>query len=550
MIPLLALAGLGLGMASLLGLRAPRAGAYPLGLAGLALGLAGGVGWALGEGAGAFYLLLLGLLTLGVAPYLPEYLDHHALHGRAYALLVPLFLGAMAGVALVPPGYAFLFLWEGMALLGYALIALEGAKALPGAQAFFLASRLSGAGLYLAFLGQGHVGEDLLWLGLLLGFGVKAALFPFHGWLPRAHPVAISPVSALLSGAMTKLGLLGLYQSAYWFGPPPGWVGLVLLGLGLGGAVYALVRGLAEDDLKAALAYSSVENLGLMLAALGGYFLTGHPLFQAAFFLHQLAHALFKGLLFLGVGALEERRLSRLGGLWRQSPVLGALVLWGMGVAAGLPPGPLFLAEWSLYLGFIQEKSWLSLGAGALALVGALAVFYYVRLFGLAFLGFPRGPASWHLGPGMRLGLGVLSGLLLLLALGPGWALSPLGAGVYPNGLLFLLLPVAYLLYRRLQGLPHRVYATWDCGYRPLSPRMQPTGLGFSQPLLRLFPFVRLREAERPGLEEPLENLFQGIGGFYARLSYRFQGLQSGSLHFYLLLQLLTLVLVLGGVLL
>lgn len=111
------------------------------------------------------------------------------------------------------------------------------------------------------------MGEDLLWLGLLLGFGVKAALFPFHGWLPRAHPVAISPVSALLSGAMTKLGLLGLYQSAYWFGPPPGWVGPVLLGLGLGGAVYALVRGLAEDDLKAALAYSSVENLGLMLAA-------------------------------------------------------------------------------------------------------------------------------------------------------------------------------------------------------------------------------------------------------------------------------------------
>ncbi|ADW22042.1 MULTISPECIES: proton-conducting transporter membrane subunit [Thermus] len=522
-----------------------------LGMAGLAWGVLGGMGWASGLGAPYLYLFLLGALTLGLAPYLPAYLAHHPREAHLYGLLLPLFLASMAGVALASPGLGFLFLWEGMALLGYFLIALEGPNALAGARAFFLASRLSGAGLYLAFLGHGHVGADWVWAGLLLGFGVKAALFPFHAWLPQAHPVAISPVSALLSGAMTKLGLLGLYQSQYWFGPPPPWVGWVLLLLGLLGAVYALVRGLGEEDLKGALAYSSVENLGLMLAALGAYFLKPMPLLLGAFFLHQVAHALFKGLLFLGAGALEERRISHLGGLFRKAPGLGALALWGMGVGAGLPPGPVFLAEWQLYQGFLQGPFLVPLAAGALALVGALALYFYVRLFGLAFLGLPRGEAALHWTQGMRLSLGVLAGLLLLLALVPGLVLDPLGVRTYPNWLLLILLGVlAGVFYRGLLRMPMRAYGTWDCGFQPLTPRMQPNGLGFAEPALRLFPFLRLQVGEHPRLEEPLAEVYPGVGRIYARLAAWVQTLQSGSLHLYLLLQLLTLVVVLGVVLL
>ncbi|WP_243026809.1 proton-conducting transporter membrane subunit [Thermus albus] len=522
-----------------------------LGLAGLAWVALGGMGWALGWGAPFLYLLLLGALTLGLAPYLPAYLAHHPREAHLYSLLIPLFLASMAGVALTSPGFGFLFLWEGMALLGYFLVALEGPNALVGGRAFFLASRLSGAGLYLAFLGHGHLGADWVWAGLLLGFGVKAALFPFHAWLPQAHPVAISPVSALLSGAMTKLGLLGLYQSQYWFGPPPPWVGWALVLLGLLGAVYALVRGLGEEDLKGALAYSSVENLGLMLSALGAYFLKPMPLLLGAFFLQQVAHALFKGLLFLGAGALEERRISHLGGLFRKAPGLGALALGGMVAGAGLPPGPVFLAEWQLYQGFLQGPFLMPLAAGALALVGALALYFYVRLFGLAFLGLPRGEAGLHWARGMRLGLGALAGLLLLVAVAPGLVLDPLGIHTYPNGFLLVLLGLlAGVFYRRIRQLPQRVYGTWDCGFQPLTPRMQPNGLGFAEPALRLFPFLRLRVGEHPRLEEPLAEVYAGVGRAYSRLAALVQTLQSGSLHLYLLLQLLTLVVVLGVVLL
>ncbi len=300
--PLTNIALILLGLQSLLALlRPPAIGFLPLSLggSGLLLLVVGLGAWLAGaqstplDATAGFYAALLGALYLGVGPYLREYLAHHEAHrARLEAFLLPLFAAAMVGVLLSPPGYAFLFLWEGMALLGYLLIALEGPAALSGSRAFFLASRLSGAGLFLALIllvrGEVRVGglEHLVWVGLVLGFGTKAALFPLSTWLPKAHPVAMSPLSALLSGGMVKLGLYGLYRAQDWAGPPPQWVGWLLVGLGLAGAIYALVRSLAEEDYKGVLAYSSVENLNLLLAALGAYFLLPNPFFLLAFFFH------------------------------------------------------------------------------------------------------------------------------------------------------------------------------------------------------------------------------------------------------------------------
>jgi formate hydrogenlyase subunit 3/multisubunit Na+/H+ antiporter MnhD subunit len=542
------------------------------------------------DATAGFYLALLGALYLGVGPYLREYLAHHEpRRARLEVFLLPLFAASMVGVLLSSPGYAFLFLWEGMALLGYVLIALEGSAGLVGSRAFFLASRLSGAGLFWALIllarKEALVGglEHLVWAGLVLGFGTKAALFPLSTWLPKAHPVAMSPLSALFSGGMVKLGLYGLYRAQDWAGQPPQWVGWLLVGLGLAGAVYALVRGLAEEDYKGVLAYSSVENLNLLLAALGGYFLLKSPFFLLAFFFQQAAHALFKGLLFLGSGALPVRELSRLGGLHRLLPRTAAWGFLAALAAAGLPPLAGFLFEWYLYQAFLAAPkgtgahSLLVLGAGAVALVGVLAAAFYVRLYGLAFLGKPRSAQAeeaQEMGRFGQIGMGILGGLLLGLSLFPTVLLRPLEPPLYPVLPLFLALVglgggLVYLLNRK----PQRAYDTWDCGFHPLTPEMQPHALGYSEQLLRLFPFIELKtHFVREGMLDPPRRtvpfgteqapytgvrlevsdwflaLEHRLAQGYTALAHRVQRLQSGSLHLYLLLQFLTLLFVLGVV--
>lgn len=590
--PLIDTALILLGLQSLLALlRPPAIGFLPLSLggSGLLLLVVGLGAWLTGaqsaplDATAGFYVALLGALYLGVGPYLREYLAHHEpRRARLEVLLLPLFAAAMVGVLLSPPGYAFLFLWEGMALLGYLLIALEGPASLAGSRAFFLASRLSGAGLFLALIllarKEPLVGwlEHLVWAGLVLGFGTKAALFPLHAWLPKAHPVAMSPLSALLSGGMVKLGLYGLYRAQDWVGPPPQWVGWILVGLGLTGAVYALARSLAEEDYKGVLAYSSVENLNLLLAALGAYFLLSNPLFLLAFFFHQAAHALFKGLLFLGSGALPVRELSRLGGLNRLLPRTATWSFLAALAASGLPPLAGFLFEWYLYQGFLVAPrgtgahSLLVLGVGAVALVGALAAVSYVRLFGLTFLGQPRSPQAGdahEMGSFGQLGMGILAGLLLGLSLFPTALLRPLEPPVYPVLPLSLALVglgggLVYLLSRK----PQRAYDTWDCGFNQpglvgsaLTPQMQPHALGYSEQLLRLFPFIELRaHLSREGMLSPprvrlevgdwLETLEARLARGYTAFAHKVQHLQSGSLHLYLLLQFLALLFVLGVV--
>lgn len=522
---------------------------FSLALGGVGLLWSGVSLWGEREAAGLFQLLLA-LLTFALVSYLPAYLAHHA--NPLYARLMPLFIAALAGVSLAPKGYPFLFLWEGITVLAYLLVALEGKEALGGSQSLFLASRLSSAALVLAFLRENHLSSDFLWGLLLLGFGTKGALFPLHLWLLRAHPVAISPVSALLSGAMTKLGLYGLYQSTLWFGPPPPWVGYVLLGLGFFGAVYALVRGLAEDDFKGVLAYSSVENLNLLLATLGGYFLWKIPLFLYAFFLHQVVHALFKGLLFLASGTLPSKSLSRLGGLFRKAPQLAWLVLLGVAVASGLPPFPGFFLEWYLAQGLLLAKTPLSVvGVGAVGLIAAMAAAFYIRLFGMSFLGLPRGEEKSSLEEkGLLTGLQTLALFLLLLTLAPGLVLLPQAAPFSP---LYGLLPLLVLMalgFIWLKGRPHRAYGLWDCGFQPLTPQMQTSPLGFSTELLRLFPFATVNlGGSWPRIREPLLWLYKIPVQAYVAASKSLQNLQSGSLHLYLLLQFLALILVLGVVL-
>ena len=306
----------------------------------------------------------------------------------------------------------------------------------------FAAIRAAGAALPGAI-------RAAIFLSAFVGFGAKAGLIPLHLWLPRAHPIAPSPVSALMSGIMLKTAVYGFVRFAFDFlGGGPWWSGyavlLVAAVTGLLGILYAI----AEHDLKRLLAYSSVENIGIIFLGLGTslVFLAHHALLGAALalvaaLLHTFNHALFKSLLFLGAGAISNAThsvdLNELGGLQRRMPLTGAAVLVGCCSIAGLPLFNGFVSEWLTFRSFLAGSSLINTKAqiilplmvGILALIGGLAAACFVKTFGMAFLGRPRSAGAEHAQEaplGMRVGLGLLAAGCICIGILPGLLLRPL----------------------------------------------------------------------------------------------------------------------------
>ena len=249
-----------------------------------------------------------------------------------------------------------------------------------------------------------------IFLAAFVGFGAKAGLIPLHLWLPRAHPIAPSPVSALMSGIMLKTAIYGFVRFAFDFlGGGPWWSGYVVLIVAAVTGLLGILYAIAEHDLKRLLAYSSVENIGIVFLGLGTslIFLAHHALLGAALalvaaLLHAFNHALFKSLLFLGAGAISNAThsvdLNELGGLQRRMPLTGSGVLIGCCSIAGLPLFNGFISEWLTFRSFLAGSSLfntkaqilLPLMVGVLALIGGVAAACFVQAFGVAFLGRPR----------------------------------------------------------------------------------------------------------------------------------------------------------------
>ncbi len=382
------------------------------------------------DGLSGLFLGILGLIAAPALVFSVRYLRPSP-NGRAVAAMTALFVLALALVLCARDPLTFLTGWELMTLVPAVLILVSrGAdrRARKTVFTYLAVTHLGGAGTWVAILLLAHAGaigghvtiasgsglQTAIALSALIGMGTKAGVMPLHEWLPRAHPIAPAPVSALMSGVMIKVAIYGLVRVLIeWDGVLPVWVGVLVLAVGalsaLGGVVYALF----EHDLKRLLALHSIENIGIIVLGIGASLVlrargadTWAAFALAAALLHCVNHAVFKALLFLGAGAFERAvgslEIDRLGGLLRRMPWSGGAFLVGAMAIAGLPPLNGFASEWLTLQALIHVPRYGHIGdgiAGALALAAlaataALAVFCFVKVVGLVLLGPPRTPAA------------------------------------------------------------------------------------------------------------------------------------------------------------
>lgn len=587
---LILISGYGLGaLAALLGLRGASTrvlvavGAVVGAGAGLALGMASGAsespfsmsvpgllpaagGFALRlDGLGAFFLILIGLGAIPAAIYGAGYAKVYE-DGRAslrhLGVMFNLFLLCMSLVAMADNALTFLLLWEGMSLTSYFLVITEANE--PGtlrAGIWYVAMTHAGLALLLAAFallmsgGSGSFADlranaatlspavrNAVFILAWLGFGSKAGLVPLHVWLPMAHPAAPSHVSALMSGVMIKMGVYGMLRVTLdLLGGGPAWWGTVVMLAGAVSALIGILYALMENDLKRLLAYSSVENIGIVFIGVGAGLLFEARGMQAAAALalvaalyHALNHTAFKGLLFLGAGAVlhatHTRDMNRMGGLIKRMPWTSACFLIGAVAIAGLPPLNGFVGEWLLFQSLLPgitlpqpvAASLVTIAVGLLALTSGLAVAGFVKAFGIPFLALPRSEAAAHAheaGWPMRLGMGLLAAACVVLGLAPfvvvprlGRAIAGLGglpavaptfsfhlslqtAGGFAQmsptligvGLLLLLGLVPLVLLLLGVNRRWRVSDSWGCGRIGQSARMEYTATAFADPLRRVF---------------------------------------------------------------
>lgn len=514
-----------------------------------------------------FFVTIVSMLGAAIAIYSLGYSGAY-LGRKSVGLLAALYNALLLATTLVfVAGNVWLFLiaWELMALLAYGLVTFEHEdRETRGAAVFyFMMSHIDAVCIMLGFLvlfqaagdfgfdGLRGVGaklssgqRDTAFLLFVVGFGIKAGLVPLHVWLPVAHPVAPSNVSALMSGVLIKTGIYGIVRVCFEFlGVPPLWWGALLLAVGTVSAVLGVLYALMEHDLKRLLAYHSIENIGIIVMGLGASLMfvsTGHPVLAAlalaSALYHTINHASFKGLLFLGAGsvlhATHTRNMEEMGGLVKRMPQTALLFLLGAVAISALPPLNGFVSEWLTYQallqGFGSTESLLRLmfpvGGAMLALTGALAAACFVKAFGISFLAQPRSQAAERAREApasMRLGMALLAVACLFLGLFPtaflgwlgpvmnqltgesladrlslagGWVLAAPGANAGSVstaamalfGLSFLLVP---LFLRRMLGRRAKTVRgpTWDCGLQGLTPRMEYSATGFSKPLRMIF---------------------------------------------------------------
>lgn len=545
---------------------------------------------------------------------------------RKLTFFFGLLTATMALLVIARDSITFLIAWEVMALSAYFVLTTEDhnpevreagiiymVATHTGTLALFaMFSMLKGAAASHQFSAMAAINPApplaaAIFCTALLGFGLKAGLMPLHIWLPSAHASAPSHISAIMSGVMIKMGIYGIIRVLSFFPQPPLWWGITLLVAGIISAVLGVAFALGQHDLKRLLAYHSIENIGIIFMGIGVALIgqaAGQPLLtvlgMAGALLHTLNHALFKSLLFLGAGsvihATHTREIDRMGGLAKAMPWTAILFLLGAVAICGLPPLNGFVSEYLIYLGFFGGVNIVSgpavpamaLAAPSLALVGALAVACFVKVFGIVFLGASRSrgieriqEAGWP----MRAPMILLGALCVMIGLFPqlvarllqptiyGWAptlaitgqtipsAAPLG-WITVLGLVLLTLGalLAVDFYRRIKQETVGSSVTWGCGYLKPSPRMQYSASSFAEMIVKLFAGTLRPHFEKPDIAGPFPQrsrfashvpeavLELAIVPFFKTVDERFstiRRLQHGQLHLYILYVFITLCLLL-----
>jgi len=583
------------------------------------------------DGLSAFFLLIVLAISALAALYGSEYMaawqgkKNLGLHWFFFNILV----ASMALVCLARNGLLFLVAWEAMSLSSYFLVMFEDerpevrragwvylvATHLGTALLLVLFVMMAGGGSfdfsnYAGRMASGGPAVTAAFLLAVIGFGTKAGFMPMHIWLPEAHPVAPSHVSAVMSGVMIKTGIYGLLRTITFLGTPEPWWGWTLIGIGLVSGVLGVLFALAQHDLKRLLAYHSVENIGIIALGIGvglvGWSM-GSPLVAvlglAGGLLHVANHAVFKSLLFFGAGAVRHAtgtlEIDHLGGLAKRMPWTGATFLIGAAAISGLPPLNGFVSELLIFLGSYKSVATLGGYAGApavvaiggLALIGGLAVACFTKATGVIFLGEPRSDhvaGAHEVGPAMRAAMVILAAACIVIGLAgplvvvglapalrafPGLADADVTSGVAaasgPLGyvtaaaLVFFVLVGGLALLRRrlLAGRSVGEAGTWDCGYVRPTGRMQYTASSFAQPIVRMFRFLLLSRRRftpprglLPGGSEFAtqtpdffgESVWRPVFTSGRDILSRLRGIQHGRIQMYVLYVVLTLLVLLA----
>ncbi|HSA06564.1 MAG TPA: proton-conducting transporter membrane subunit [Candidatus Gastranaerophilales bacterium] len=518
----------------------------------------------------AFFVVIISIISfIGVLysiGYIKPYLNKNNNVFSHYVFLGILIV-SMLLVTVVQNALAFLIVWEIMSLSSFFLVIFENEKKdTLGAginylitmhisvmfliAGFVILSLKSGSLDFASFknvLGNDSALANLVFILLFIGFGIKAGFVPFHSWLPRAHPAAPSHISGLMSGLMIKTGIYGILRTLSFIPVPSLEISYFVLVISIITALFGALYAIAQNDLKKLLAYSSIENIGIigMGIAIGMLGLAYNNNIVAILgfsggILHILNHAIFKPLLFFAAGAVysktHTKNIRKLGGLIKSMPSTAALFLIGTIAIIGLPPLNGFISEFLIYIALlnglsIQNSSLLIIFVitiACLALVGAMALLCFTKAFSIVFLGHPRSEKASEVNHDisriMLIPMAILALLILIIGLFPQYViqLAIMPVNLFVNsanimiadsytqllsiislgGFSFILLFAFIYILRTLMLQNKSVYKhnTWGCAYKAINNRMQYAASSFVDLFLSFLApfFITKSEIETP----------------------------------------------------